>query len=590
LKQNQKQMKGDITLKRTLKFILLAVIALVLATGPAWASRHFPIHVPTRYGMVKGFHNTDRTVAWTGVPFAKPPVGDLRWKAPQDPERWRGVKDATQPCVPCAQIYTTPEWAKTGVMIGSEDCLSLNIYRPNTHDRKLPVYVYFHGGANHFGMASDYDGSQIAAKSNMVVVIVQQRLGVMGWFTHPALRHGESALDDSGNFGTLDNLKALEWIQDNIQFFGGDRKNVTITGESAGAHNVMNLVISPLASGRFHKAMSQSGGMNPKTVAQGEAMADQIISLLLAQEGLTLAEFNAWTVEEQESYLRTLDASELWLPLNDAIATMTFDAFQDGVVVPGSVTATIRSGDYNKVPIILGANASEMKAFLPLYGPALSAQSGLNIPWLNLIGVLKGYIPSIDYVLPTEFDKKLYQVSGYYGSRNWRAKFVDERARALAEQQGHVYAYQLNWGEPGSGPVPFDFIYGALHTLDIPFFFGDDQDQQGYAFTPDYDTAGRQALANAMMKYVSNFARTGNPNCGPARRLPHWKQWSNDTDAPKTILFDANADQALLRMSTEEVFIPAEQAKLAYEISTWNPLQKAYYSWVPWVFQWQTAE
>jgi para-nitrobenzyl esterase len=579
--------KGEITLKRTLKYVLLSVIAVVIMDGSAWADPHFSTKVQTHYGKVNGFYNTDRTVAWTGVPFAKPPVGDLRWKAPQDPERWKGVKDTTQPCVPCAQIYTTEEWAKTGVMIGSEDCLYLNIYRPNTNERKLPVYVYFHGGANHFGMASDYDGSQIAAKSNMVVVIVQQRLGALGWFTHPALRHGESALDDSGNFGTLDNLKALEWIQENIQFFGGDWKNVTITGESAGAHNVMNLVISPLATDLFHKAMSQSGGMKPKTVEQGEAMANQILSLVLAQEGLTLAEFNAWTAEEQESYLRALDAGELWLPLNSAIGTMTFDAFQDGVVVPGSVTATIRSGNYNKVPIILGANASEMKAFLPLYGPALSAQSGLNIPWLNLIGVLKGYIPSIDYVLPTEFDKKLYQVSGYYGSRNWRAKFVDERARALADHQDNVYAYQLNWGEPGSGPVPFDFIYGAMHTLDIPFFFGDDQDQRGYAFTPNSDTAGRKALADAMMKYLANFARTGDPN---GNDLPAWETWSNVVQGPKAILFNADANQALLSMSTEEVLIPAEQAKLAYEISTWNPLQKAYYSWVPWVFQWQTAE
>ncbi|MBI5894831.1 MAG: carboxylesterase family protein [Desulfobacterales bacterium] len=577
-------------MKRQLEYLLLAVIAVVIMGGPAWAGHDFPIKVQTRYGKVKGFHGTDRTVAWTGVPFAKPPVGDLRWKAPQDPERWNGIKNTTEPCVPCAQIYTTPEWAKTGVMVGSEDCLYLSIYRPDTHDRRLPVYVYFHGGANHFGSAGDYDGSRLAAKSNLVVVIVQQRLGFLGWFTHPALRHGESDLDDSGNFGTLDNIKALEWIQENIQFFGGDRKNVTITGESAGAHNVMNLVISPLASGLFHKAMSQSGGMNPKTVAQGEAMANQFLPLILAQEDLTLADFNAWTPEEQEAYLRALDASELWLPLNDAMGAATFDAFQDGVVVPGSVTATIRSGDYNKVPIILGANKSEMKAFMPLYGPALSAQSGLNIPWLNLIGVLKGYIPSIDYVLPTPFDKQLYQVSGYYGSRNWRAKFVDERARALKEQQENVYAYQLNWGEPGSGPVPFDFIYGALHTLDSPFFFGAESDQQGYAFTPESDTAGRQALSDAMMKYLANFARTGNPNCGPARRLPQWQKWSNETGAPKAILFDANADRALLSMSSEEVSIPAEQAKLYYEISTWDPAQQAYFGWVPWAFQWQTAE
>jgi para-nitrobenzyl esterase len=138
--------------------------------------------------------------------------------------------------------------------------------------------------------------------------------------------------------------------------------------------------------------------------------------------------------------------------------------------------------------------------------------------------------------------------------------------------------------------VPFDFIYGALHTLDIPFFFGADQDQQGYAFTPESDTAGRKALADAMMKYLANFARTGNPNCGPGRRLPRWEQWSNESGGPKTILFEATANRPLLSMSNEEVSIPAEQAKLAYEISTWDPIQRTYYGWVPWAFQWQTAE
>ncbi|MBI5552376.1 MAG: carboxylesterase family protein [Desulfobacterales bacterium] len=581
-------------MKRLLKPILLAALAASLAIGTAWAcDPPFPTLVKTKFGPLRGFYNTEQTVAWTGVPFAKPPVGDLRWKAPQPPEKWTGVRDATQPCVPCAQIATTPDWLKTGTMAGSEDCLYLSIYRPNTMRMGLPVYVYFHGGANHFGSANDYDGSQIAAKGNMVVVIVQQRMGPLGWFTHPSLRHGESALDDSGNFGTLDNIRALKWIRHNIEDFGGDPERVTITGESAGAHNVMNMVISPLAAGLFHGAMSQSGGMNPKTVAQGEAMANQILSLVLAQEGLTLAEFNAWTPEEQEAYLRSLDASDLWLPLNSAIGTMTFDAFQDGTVVPASVTATIRSGNYNKVPIILGANKSETKAFMPLYGPALSAQLapyGLELPWIKLIYVLKGVIPSIDYVLPTAFDKKLYQVSGYYGSRNWRAKFVDERARALKEQQGNVWAYQLNWGEPGTGPVPFDFIYGALHTLDIPFFFGQESDIWGYAFRPENDTAGRKALADTMMKYMANFARTGNPNKGPAEGLPQWKKWSNETGAEKAILFDANAEQALLSMSTEEVSIAAEQAKLYYEISTWDPMQQKIYGWVPFAFQWQTAE
>ncbi|MDA8137563.1 MAG: carboxylesterase family protein [Desulfobacteraceae bacterium] len=578
-------------LKQTVWLGIAVLLVLGVGIGNSLAckekeKKHFPLTVHTKYGVVKGYYNTEETAAWKSVPFAKPPVGDLRWKAPQDPQHWRGVLDATQECEPCAQLKTDTNWGKEPVMVGSEDCLYLDIYRPKHMTGFLPVYVYFHGGANHFGGKSDYDGSVIAAKSQMVVVIVQQRLGPLGWFTHAALRHGESDLDDSGNYGTLDNIKALEWIHKNIWAFGGNPFNVTITGESAGAHNVMNMVISPLAKNLFHKAMSESGGMVTKTVEEGEAMAELIIDRILTMAGLSREAWNNMTLEEQEAFLRGLDAGQIWLPIIYDVPLMTFDAFEDGVVVPGSVTATIRSGNYNKVPIILGANKSEMKAFMPLYGPLLTQQSGINIPWINLIGVLQGYFP-LDYVLPTEFDKKLYQVSGYYGSRNWRAKFVDERARALADQQSNVYAYQFNWGEPGSGPTPFDFIYGALHTLDIPFFFGADSDIWGYAFTPDTDTAGRQALRDAMMKYLANFARTGNPN---GKGMPQWEQWSNSNGAAKAIVLDADMTQAKIGMSSEEVSIAAEQYKLAMEIATWTQLQQAMYGWVPWAFQWQTAE
>ena len=173
--------------------VLVAMVSVGLGFGNSLASHHkhkrqFPTVVQTKYGKVKGYHNTDQTVAWTGIPFAKPPVGDLRWKAPRNPERWRGVLDATQPCVPCTQLLTTEKWIRTGEAEGSEDCLYLSIYRPSHNKRFLPVYVYIHGGSNNFGTANDYDGSNIAAKGDMVVVVVQYRLGPLGWFTHPALR------------------------------------------------------------------------------------------------------------------------------------------------------------------------------------------------------------------------------------------------------------------------------------------------------------------------------------------------------------------------------------------------------------------
>jgi para-nitrobenzyl esterase len=541
--------------------------------------------VLTKYGRLTGILDANNTWAWKGVPYAKPPVGDLRWKAPQDPEPWKGVKQAKDECEPCTQLETTPQWIRYPYAIGSEDCLYLNIWRPRSDEINLPVYVWIHGGSNNFGMASQYNGSVIASRSNVVVVVLQYRLGPIGWLTHPALRHGDPE-DDSGNFGTLDNIQALKWIQKNIRAFGGDPKNVLITGESAGAHNVMNLVISPLAAGLFHKAMSESGGMTTDTVAEGEAQAEDTIAALLVADGLTEIPGN-----DVEAYLRGKTSHEIFEAYYASYHTLpTYDAYQDGHVIPGSVVSTIRSGIYNKVPIILGANEFETKSFMPLYGPAL------GLPWNNLIAVLDGDIPSVDDVLPTENDKDLYELSGYYGSRNWRAKFVDERARALKDnQEEDVYAYQFNWGGPGSGPTPFDFIYGAGHAMEIAFFFGSDTSMWGYSYSPGNDTKGRVDLQDKMMAYLANFAHYGNPN-GPG--LFEWNQWSNVEDEPKVIVFDSDFDNAQIVMDNEEVLISEVYSTYYFDISARQLIDPAFWSftpgvgwgWVPGYFQWQTAE
>lgn len=583
--------------RRLFIFLLVTAVSMTLGVGDSSAfhkkkNKLFPTVVRTKYGKVEGYHNSDRSIAWTGVPYAKPPVGDLRWKAPQDPDRWRGILDATQPCVPCTQLETSEQWVRKDYAVGSEDCLYLNIYRPSHRRRHLPVYVYIHGGSNNFGTAEDYDGTNIAVKGDMVVVVVQYRLGPLGWFTHPALRHNMSPLDNSGNFGTLDNIKALQWIRRNIAAFGGNPRKVTITGESAGAHNVMNLVISPLAGGLFHRAMSESGGMTTDTVAEGESQAEDHINALIAPYISDLNEDDVIDDLDFELYkainLPDDDAIEAWLrniPAGDLFEAYfamygslpTYDAYQDGRVIPGSVVSAIRSGRYNKVPIILGANQYETKAFMPLYGPAF------GMPWNELILVLEGIIPSVDEVLPTQLDKDLYEVTGYYGSRNWRGKFVDERARALKEQQNRVYAYQFNWGGPGSGPSPFDFIYGAGHAMEISFFFGGEESLWGYGYDPDNDTPGRRELSDAMMKYLANFAKTGNPN---GAGLPVWRKWSNRDGGPKVILFDSGYNEALLQMSDEEVSITEEYAALEEAIADWP----AFYQYVAKFFQWSTPE
>jgi para-nitrobenzyl esterase len=576
----------------TIAVIILVCFGLVVTAGAKKGT--FDTLVKTKYGKIEGYETANGALAWKSIPYAEPPMGDLRWKAPEKPNKWDGVRDGSVPCEPCTQLITGRDWVRTGTAEGSEDCLYLNIFRPTHKKKNLPVYVYIHGGSNNFGRAEHYDGSMLAVKGDLVVVVIQYRLGPLGWLNHTALRRGDPE-DDSGNFGTLDTIRALEWIKKNIKAFGVDPKKVTVTGESAGAHNVMNLVISPLAKKLFHRAMSQSGGMTTDTVEEGEAQAGGTIAALLAADGLSGVPGG-----DVEAYLRGKTSHEIFEAYYALYGTLpTYDAYQDGHVLPGSVVATIRSGNYNKVPIILGANEYETKAFMPLYGPAF------GVPWWDLrFEVLDGDgTTTLDDVLPTDFDKALYEVTGYYGSRNWRAKFVDERARTLRDQQKHVFAYYFIWGgnsDIGSGPAPFDFIYGAGHAMEINFFFGSDTSMWGYSFSPGNDFEGRMALSDAMIEYVANFARTGKPK---GHHLPKWKEWSNKEGKDKAIVFDADFDDPLIDMSDEEVTFGDVAAELAFEIGTWNetfnevaPGDPGYFDyaavwgWLPWWFQWSAPE
>ncbi len=571
--------------KRSISWSSIAVLALallIITPVQAWD----PI-AKTDYGRLKGYVDENKEVlVWKGVPYAKPPVDDLRWNVPEDPEPWAGVRDAISPAPKCTQLFTTNEWIRTGVVDpnSSEDCLYVDIYRPErpTYQwERLPVYVWIHGGSNNFGSAWQYDGSVLANRSDVVVVVVQYRLGPIGWFYHPALQTGGvDKLTDSGNFGTLDHAQALKWIHRNIDAFGGNPHNVTVTGESAGAHNTMNMVISPLGKGLFRRAMSESGGMQTVTTASARASAnDYIEKLIRFKENVDAATAKARRIAMEtdgtlEAYLRAVAAGDFFLALLKYGSVPTFPAIEDGTVMPvGGWIPAIQAGKYNKMPIILGSNEYESKSFMPLYGPAFKPIGVPSGPytWFNLIDVLKGKY-TLNDVLPLQSDKDLYELTGYYGSRNWKAKFVDTVAHEFVKVQKDVYAYQFNWGGPGSGPSPFDFIYGAGHAAEIPFFFGGDKGLFGYGFVPENE-AGRKDLQDAMMRYLSRFARTGNPNalasCPPwmkgrthAMCLPKWEKWSNVPGAPKSIVFDADFDHAEIGMMNEELTIAGVSAAL----------------------------
>ncbi len=563
---------------------LVASFFFSLMSNQCLADDAFPTLVTTNQGQIQGFHSSENTVAWLSVPFAKPPVGDLRWRAPQPPEPWEGVLDGTTQCEPCIQ--------KTGMrldrikdggeafllpntepfVIGSEDCLYLNIYRPDTLDENLPVYVFIHGGANMIGEISGYDGSALAEKENMIVVFIQYRLGAMGYFSLPVLRHGQSQLDDSGTFGTLDNIQALRWIQENIAAFGGNPDNVTVGGQSGGGLDVMNLVISPLAKGLFHRAMAQSPAIITLTQQEAELLSNRAVELLLEKDGYTMETWNGWTDKEKEIYLKSADSADLVEICIDNV--LMLQPIQSPGVIPGNFVATLRTGDYNKVPIILGTTRYEIKnVYMNGMGGPFAKMENLGWKYLTPDQVFGGG-KTVDDILPSQFDKHLYEITADFGSQAWRTQAVDERARVMKMHQDDIYAFRFDF----CGPSPFDLVAGGVHGFDITFFFGYDLSMLETLF--QYDTHGVQELSDIMMAYLGNFARTGNPN---GSGLPNWKEWSNSSNGPKVVMLDADEAQALVKMSHEELFISDVRAEMRDEIATWSYRNKLKYGLIPYV-------
>ena len=276
--------------------------------------------VSVAQGTLRGLlDESTSTLVWKGVPYAKPPVGELRWRAPQAPEAWSGVREAVEPASECVQAQTDTRWQRSGVIVGSEDCLYVDIYRPareNYRNEKLPVYVWIHGGSNNFGSAKQYNGTMLAHRANAVTVFVQYRLGQLGWLNHPAVlaKREEDPASASGNFGTLDHIQALRWVKENIAAFGGDPDNITVAGESAGGHNVVNLLLSPLSEGLFHKGVAQSAAMATVPMDDVSRANTGIDYAIQFHEGLATVEEATLIRQEKENdgtlgeYLRSIPA------------------------------------------------------------------------------------------------------------------------------------------------------------------------------------------------------------------------------------------------------------------------------------------
>lgn len=507
-------------------------------------------------GPVIGAHDLYGSYGWYGIPYAAPPVGDLRWRAPRPAAGWSTVRQSTKRGAPCMQ-FPSPFGGvpgKRGRPTGSEDCLVLDIWTPplSTDEleqgTRLPVMVWIHGGGNTIGSTQLYNGGHLATAHRLVVIAVQYRLGPFGWFRHPALRStAAEELDASGNYGLLDLIAALQWVQRNIAAFGGDPGNVTIFGESAGGTNVFALLLSPLAHGLFHRAIVQSGGLRFSSPERGEDPTEPHSSARVIADWLGRAATSGQLESVERAHedlpnlaarLRQIPASELlslYEPQDSGMIRMPL-LFRDGVVLPREeAIVLLEQGRYHQVPVILGTNRDEMKLFF--------SQVPDLVRWRL-------------WLFPRIRDVRLYELFSEYASKMWKATGADEPAERMRLVQGpSVFVYRFDWDElPRRFGVDLGMLLGAAHGFEIPFVFGhfDLGRASGLLFTRENEP-GRIALSQAMMSYWAEFAWHGNPARGRERQLPLWLAWDEaEPDSAKFIIFDTQ-DGGGIRMASDVV-------------------------------------
>jgi para-nitrobenzyl esterase len=503
-------------------------------------------------GTIKGRNDatSNGTYAWKGIPFAQPPVGARRWKAPAAVAAWSGTRDATQFGAACLQNgrlygpgannrFDATIGATLNTPVGSEDCLFLNVWRPASATTGLPVIVFVHGGSNITGYTADpiYDGAALARSANAVVVTLNYRLGVLGFMNLPQLKTGLDSAEDSGNFALLDIVQGLKFVQQNAAVFGGNAANVTLMGQSAGATNVWSLVASPLGAGLFHKAVPISGGISLASnlpVGTIPSLNDAAASLaqgnaLLAR--LVIADGLAVDLPTAQAYIATQSAPQVADYLRGkaggtVLTTLLANnltgsgPIPDGTVLPLNPINEFAAGRYNKVPVLAGTTAEEGKLF-PSFLTLLGGPAGFIVTDAQLFNLLFGFDPNAPTLL-TEGD---FLNAAYLPSNaavtGWTARAAqltaasfgvgrDNVLNTLRTQQADIWHYRFDWAQQ---PAPWNTAYGAAHAFDLPFVFGNfGPSLFANAIGGNANRAGREALSGHMMASVGQFARTGNPN------------------------------------------------------------------------------
>jgi para-nitrobenzyl esterase len=488
-------------------FALTAAAALGLLAARAQAAD--PV-VKTRFGPVAGARARG-VDAFKGVPFAAPPVGDLRWRAPQPPAAWTAVRPATVYGPDCMQKPFPGDAAPLGVT-PAEDCLYANVWTPagaETAKAKRPVMVWIYGGGFVNGGSSPlvYAGDRFA-RDGVVLVSFNYRVGRFGFFAHPALSAADADRGLLGNYALLDQIAALKWVRDNIAAFGGDPANVTLFGESAGGVSVHDLLTSPLAKGLFHKAIIQSGGGRagllptlPLHAAAGERSAEAVGVAFAAKAGIS------GEGPEALAALRALPADALVDGLNMAtsrVPTWVGGPILDGAILPREPLAAYAAGQWSRMPVMVGATGADGFFF-----------GGSRDAVFAPFGTRRAQAEAL-YDPTSQGDIKLY---------GWQAAgdrmFIEPArkiARTLSAQGAPVYQYRFSYVAESQRQA----WWSAPHATEIPFVFDTVDARYGAALTP-----ADAAAAKAAHAYWIAFAKTGVP---AAPGLPAWPKYQASSD------------------------------------------------------------
>ena len=488
---------------RSVKVSLTGLLGILLAAPLAYAAN--PLQVKTDKGKVEGAFTTDQKVrAFKGIPFAAPPVGELRWQPPQPATKWSGVREAKEFGSHCIQSSGYPDMVfhDPGA---SEDCLTLNVWTP-TGAKGLPVMVWIYGGGFASGGTSErrQDG-QFLAHRGVVVVSMNYRLGIFGFFAHPELT-AESAHHASGNYGLMDETAAIEWVKRNIAAFGGDPANITIFGESAGSFAVSAQMASPLAKGLIAKAIGESGGA---FFSGGLGFPPREV-----QEKKDVAFAQAAFGTSKLADLRKLSADEILKGAKSKMESpVRFGPDVDGYFLPKSVPEIYAAGEQAHVPLLAGWNADEMRAAVIFAKTQPTAESFKSQAEKDFGADAAGFLK----VYPSSTDEEAVRSAGDFASDRFIV-YSTWRWLEAHVQTGNapVYRYRLDLGSPGDDN--HKAVIGAFHSDDIEYVFGTLDSRPGAVWRPE-----DRKLSDEMGTYWTNFAKTGDPN---GAGVPKWPTYN----------------------------------------------------------------